>query len=1004
MGSYSYDDSAVNPTLDEAAIPWSVSLEKPPPATTAPAAAIPGNEEARQKALSDRFKSDPVGTARPLIEAMRKTYVDLYGATQIDINGLTHLDNEISRAMSWTATRDWSNSSRDIVKHAFQTQDLFNGGLTEAQLDARDKIANKIIDIGGDRPKVTVVPNFFAIKGQDGVQETPLFRVIGLEDHKPHFIDAQGLEYDSAGTRDIEDDEYRNWNGLPRVGTLSVMPADGNYTELAGGQLDLVWGPARVEGSIEMIRRVAYLDHAAAVGGVVLGTAVSLSSAGILSLPGGWLAAGSASWFAAGAIAGASEVYGLGVVANSLATRVRLGDELNPLSNPQVAIEAGSLVLGVGSLAQTTTLAVAPALRAVASLENKLLSAAAHAGDDVAAEAHFERYISWSDRAAKLERWGAPLTSPVVNTALTATHAVTLGAGGLSLADDWSDLSTGDAMQRVAMLTPSAFGLSLNLMASQRTALTYGPNDPTRAQLAGVSVIAGAGAGAIAEVGRRGYDLGLLGAPATSSMLGYIFRGSVGTARWGITKNVQSHVDKLATGQFAHHEIDWLRKNLVGAPDKKITTPAALGISLADRSKFKAALDTLEAQLPGDRSPISPAMLDEKALATLRSYSPVATLWNPVSTMGKVVEGVTYGTLALTNGATLKLLIDGKLEMDNVGHLAALSFLGGNLLASGRTIANRAAIQLKVPNIAATWPMRNAMGGANAFWATAAVPSTVLTGMGAHGALGVIKTGLFGEFGVGAAMGAYAGLKLGLTGKPAKMWVDPMLPLSLGLATLCAVSLVPDKKADGAPPAKADTPVTVPPSTPGAIVYPTTAAPKDVGYSDGQNPPVRPPEWSNQAANKSEAPPLELHTQAPQTNDSASSVPLPSLAPDPDPATTQPATAETDAPPAKPMSPPVVAQQPGTEAPPAETDIHVGFSKTNDTLWHIAATNRDRLLTTEERSSPQSARDLTQLAMHRLMQINPQFDASLLDGKRSSNPRDPDSLRPGTLVNINTVH
>jgi len=963
---------------------------EPPPADTKPAAAYPpplSPIEAKAKFIQDQlgtqhpgpaaeyqlFLKKPDVMARPLIDAFHQ----IYGDKPIQANARTHLNNIIASSVGWPSTRPSGDASHQQLVQAFRLEDFFKG-LSGDHLDARDKIADKIIALGGERPEVTVLPVVYAVNDHDpkkgGVQVTVLFKVKG-EDGQDHFVDTAGLDYDSAGLplADEENDEYRNNNGLPRGEGHLVMPLNGRYEiDQQTKQLKLLDGQARIESTLEWTGRVTHANEVIAGTGFLLGSAAALGGAGILNIPGGYLAAGSASWLAATTGAAAAGVYGVASTGLSLARRVQLGDDLNPISNPQAGLEMAQLALGTIGLAQVATVGAAQMLRTAAKYEQGLFFNALDNGTLAQAQGHVARQTQQLAIADELAALGKPLATPAVNLSLLAGNRALSGIGTYSLASNWSEMTSDEKATQAVRLLPSFLGWGVNAAVARATlnnnamALQYGmpqqligqPSVP-RTLVGGAGVAAAAGSATIAGTGALAFNLGLDNAAYPA---GYVYRGLMGTARSIVGAQIQRRIGKLEAGDSPQLQLNWLERNLVGKEGSLVTGAGVLGIGPADRLRYKGSLDQLRLQVESGTS------LDTAALTTLRGATPLS-LWSPHSLAGRLNEAGQYATLGMTNGYVLKWLADGKFDGSNLEHIARVGFFTANLVAAGRGVGMRYAINDSIlPEVNKTWAMRNAMNFSNSAWALSAIPHTTSEALslastfaqgGSAGllAFGAAKTTLIGSFGVAAALNLYRDNKQKIwPDSPAPRFkIDPMLQLGGSLAGYCLLTLAPRVF--------------------GFNTTPQTATPNN------------------------SVPPPSGTPAAPRSDDDA--------APDAGPTGMEPSESMTPAQPTEPAAVMSPAAPNTTTAPatPTTPTVTIDNSRQTRSLWNIAVNHLDTLLTSQERATALNAKSETALAMKRLMEINPQyhFRPELNDGKVTGKAGDPDTLRAGWELDVDVA-
>jgi transcriptional regulator with XRE-family HTH domain len=300
------------------------------------------------------FRENPKVMAQPLINA----HVAAYGDRPIPINGRTHLRNEVARAMGAMPVIDLSGLSPEETTLRVHTQDLFAAGLTQAQSDQREAIVDQIIALGGEQPAIHVWPAVTAIDADPGgMVLTPLFEVAGAGG-KPRYVDVGGLAYDNLTA-------FLGGPERPRDGTKVVLLQGGRPT-LDEHDNVLTWPASPKPPGVFELPSLQMTATAVSVAG----TALSLTGTGapvgvpMTTLAGAYLAGG---------------------VASGLFETGSHGGGLDPVANPSLLWDYGSLGLAVAgfgqagvhvvgsTVAQSTSKAISAANVAMAAAEGARL-------------------------------------------------------------------------------------------------------------------------------------------------------------------------------------------------------------------------------------------------------------------------------------------------------------------------------------------------------------------------------------------------------------------------------------------------------------------------------------------------------------------------------------------------------------------------------------------------------------------------------------------------------
>ncbi|MGK6308612.1 DUF4781 domain-containing protein [Variovorax sp. DT-64] len=389
------------------------------------------------------FMKDPELMAQSIINSH---YVQ-YGGQFTQMQNRTQLANQVAIALGWTPDIALDPATPANNERLQQTQNLF-GNLGKDQKEILDKTVDKLVELGGDKARVMVLPVVYGIEGeQGGIVKTALFKV-ETKPGEAKYVDEQGWEYESL-------DDYRANNNLPVEGVNLVTPEDGNFTLDADGNVKLFSGDARTETGWETFRRKSHLDVVAGVAGVVAGVVLTVGSLGTLSAPGVMLIAGSAAALAAG--------YGIATSTESLVRQSSHGQNINPLTSTQARLDWLNLGLSAVSVpvVGASTRATMQAMRARSAL--KAATTAGQAGDAAAAGKHLADVKRYAESAAT---WGRPAAAAA--KPLGVGSVVAFEEGARYTIENWEHMSSADREKQLGML-----GLNLAGFASPVFARGY---------------------------------------------------------------------------------------------------------------------------------------------------------------------------------------------------------------------------------------------------------------------------------------------------------------------------------------------------------------------------------------------------------------------------------------------------------------------------------------------------------------------------------------------------
>ncbi|WP_140633962.1 DUF4781 domain-containing protein [Methylibium rhizosphaerae] len=394
------------------------------------------------QALYRLFDSNPQVMAQSVIN---DHYVQ-YGGEAITMQGRTHLGNLVSQALGWQPSVELDPNSPAYNQQLTKTQDLY-GNLVKEQKELRGNVVDKIIELGGDDAKVTVLPVVYGLDEKNGgIVKTAIFKVEG-DNGQVKYVDEQGWEYKSL-------DDYRANNSLPVEDVKLVMPEDGKFTLDDKGNVKLLVADARTETGWETFRRVSKIDYVVAGVGLVAGVVLTVGSMGTLSVPGAAIAVASVSLVAAG-------TYGVVTSAQSLQRQADHGQSVNPFTNAQARMDWLNLGLSalsvpvVGASGRATMLALRSkaAFDRVGDVADVTRLTAQQAAD-------LQQGVAYAQRAAA---WGKPAQAAA--KPLAVGSGVAMEEGVRQLIQNWDNMSPSERNQQIAMLGLNAAGFASPVFA-----------------------------------------------------------------------------------------------------------------------------------------------------------------------------------------------------------------------------------------------------------------------------------------------------------------------------------------------------------------------------------------------------------------------------------------------------------------------------------------------------------------------------------------------------------
>ncbi|AGU53179.1 hypothetical protein VAPA_2c06200 [Variovorax paradoxus B4] len=403
---------------------------------------LPFSQRDDKRALYRLFEQNPQVMAQAI---MNDQFVQ-YGGGPIAMKGRTQIENEIGLALGWNPDRSLDAATPADSERLRQNQRLF-GNLGDAQKDLLSKMVDKVVEVGGEHARVTVLPVVYALDSDDGgIIKTAIFKVESKD--KPgetQLVDEQAWTY-----KDLTD--YRANNSLPVEGVKLVTPEDASYSLDANGNVKLFAGDARTETGWQTFRREKHLDMVVAGVGLVAGVALTVGSFGTLAAPGVMLAAGALTVLAAG--------YGVATSVEDLNKLSTHGQSINPANSEQARMDWLNLGLSTVSVpvVGASTRATMAALRAGRAA--KAATAAEAAGDAVTAQARAADFARYAQTA---QAWGKPAAMASKPLGLGSAYAT--GEGVHSLVKNWDQMTPAEREQQIMMLGVNAAGFASPIFA-----------------------------------------------------------------------------------------------------------------------------------------------------------------------------------------------------------------------------------------------------------------------------------------------------------------------------------------------------------------------------------------------------------------------------------------------------------------------------------------------------------------------------------------------------------
>lgn len=924
------------------------------------------------------FMANPKGSTQHRFNELAKLY-----EKPVPIRNLTRAANEVAQALGWEPGRPFGlGDSQESIESMKDAYDLYPG-LTDAQKEARDRVAKKVMELAGGPVKVRVIPVMYGLDhARVGIAQGALLKFKG-KDGVTHYVDSLCV---GDVVRDYKDrEDFRRYNDLPALG-VSMVTLEGDNFEFEDGNVKLFKGDARIEGPFEALRRKTHADVAAGLAGLIGGTLLLLHPA---TAPVGVSLWGMGLTAAAGG-------YGATMLGHRIYERNHRG-----VAHSDMVGDWTQLALTGAGLLQLGTLGVGAQLLGVASKEAGLAQQAAKVISSTTASAaemnrarsalalHEARQLVFENAARLPAGVGDALFKPFVNKVLLTANLGGFGMAGYDFAANYRNLTPEQLREQVALLLIQGAGIAINIgvpalarrVASAReqqqldaaalpawfrnrqappgaaaptgtnttpatTPATPAPPISRASLLKHLGVVAGGVASTVATaaLAKVAFSLGMH--PQVAHALSFIYRGGVGWGRSAINKAIVRHVESIVLGRGdVHQHLNWLAKYLSGDSTHFSKNGAGwLGIPEAQRVEFREAVDTIRDNLQRSRyGAWRFATTPETQAAALKIANEGANgILAHSTTTGRIHEGLVNLTLGINNMNGYDAVFHPKdVEFwTNPNFYASAVFLAGNSWSSVRSFANRYALMFDAQFTPTGFNQRWA-SQVNALWAAAAVPWAI--GNFEPNAIGWSKSLLDAGYGIGAAglvakdlWPAKRTLPKAADGtptlvRPGSLWKDPLAWLGGSVSLRLALEL-------------------------GLMAY-------------GK------PRHEPTAGTIPELVPVRDRDDAPKT------------------------TARGD-PPA--FDSPAKQERASARHTVTVSDKH----RQTATLWGIAATHLDTLLTAEQRESTQGNRG-TQIAlgMAQLMALNPQyhFNPELLDGHASRLPGDPDRLTPGWSLNVGVV-
>ncbi|UZN51634.1 LWXIA domain-containing protein [Cupriavidus cauae] len=214
----------------------------------------------------------------------------------------------------------------------------------------------------------------------------------------------------------------------------------------------------------------------------------------------------------------------------------------------------------------------------------------------------------------------------------------------------------------------------------------------------------------------------------------FIYRGGVAAGRTAFSNRVIRHVERQTPA-----DIVWLRKALTG------DRAAMWGISEKNREAFAKHLDVLERHVSAETSKPS----TEEVAAAVQALKQAGTaLLTPDTVAGRFNDGLQIGTLAINNATTVTWFMHHGVDLGNVATYSNTAFLAANGVLATFNVANRIAhhAKVKLPALPAAHTRKFVMS----MYAAGAIPLAVTDVMTYGGVAGGIGAASLATFGVGA--------------------------------------------------------------------------------------------------------------------------------------------------------------------------------------------------------------------------------------------------------------
>ncbi|ALD92893.1 hypothetical protein CR3_3706 [Cupriavidus gilardii CR3] len=431
----------------------------------------------------------------------------------------------------------------------------------------------------------------------------------------------------------------------------------------------------------------------------------------------------------------------------------------------------------------------------------------------------------------------------------------------------------------------------------------------------------------------------------------FIYRGGVAAGRTAFANRVIRRTERQTPADVA-----WLRKAL--ASDRA----AIWGISENNRKVFDAHIQVLERHVGAETNKPSA----EEVAAAVQALKQAGTaLLTPDTVAGRINDGLQIGTLAINNATTVTWFMHHGVDLGNVATYSNTAFLAANGVLASFNIANRIGYHAKVklPALPAAHTRKFVMS----MYAAGAIPLAVTDVMTYGGVAGGLGAASLATFGVGAFL--QSRVERGVANrefnelaadKGGNIQLKPdqsLLPRKwefFGRAMPYGLVLLGG----------------------GVIVNFGMKILLETLGSDEEDQPVKPPLPSSTPS-------------APPTQDPSSTQPAPTPPPRSEKPSEEPKPPTTEPP----------AQQPEPERPRPRNGrvtvqpYHAGVE--TSTLWGIAATNLDTLLSDGQKEDAEAEamttdQQVAAYALRELINLNPQYNLA----------ENPDHIEPGWVLDV----